>query len=82
MCFGGTLGFLMDNTIGSDTGFAVFSERGKFQAWKYALGMMSTGAYMRYTLTVLLDLFISLIIFKPCSSALQTCHTSDVGIKH
>lgn len=65
MCFGGTLGFLMDNTIGSDTGFRLTCERGRLVAWKYALGMMSSPAYLRYTLTVLLDLFISLIMFKP-----------------
>lgn len=65
MCFGGTLGFLMDNTMGSDAGFALACERGKLTAWKYALGMMGTPAYIRYTLTVLLDLFVSLILFKP-----------------
>lgn len=65
MVFGGTLGFLMDNTIGSDEGYRIVCEEGKMKAWKYALGLMTSGTYLRYTLTVLLDVFISLIIFKP-----------------
>lgn len=65
MVFGGTLGFLMDNALGSDEGFKLGVEVGPFRAWRYALGLMTTGAYMRYTLTVLLDMFVSLIIFKP-----------------
>lgn len=63
--FGGTLGFLMDNTIGSDKGFQILNEQGPLQAWKYALGLLMTGAYLRYVLTVLLDTFITLILFKP-----------------
>lgn len=79
MVFGGTLGFLMDNTLGSDNGFRLLREQGALAGWKYALGQMATGAYLRYTLTVLLDMFVSLILFKPLFGQLQTfpylrCH--------
>lgn len=65
LCFGGTLGFLSDNFFGSDFGFALLREEGAGAAWRHALGQLATASYLRYVLTVLLDVFITLILFKP-----------------
>lgn len=69
--FGGTLGFLMDNAIGSDVGFGKIKEKGIMESWKYALSTLPTSAYSRYLITVLFDLFISMIIFKPAYNFLK-----------
>lgn len=72
MTYGGTLGFLMDNALASDSGWALCRTQSPLSAWKYALGAMATGRYIRYGVTVLLDLFISLILFKPLYSSINS----------
>ena len=65
LIFGGTLGFVMDNSIGSDTGWMLWNEKSPLSSWKYGLGKLISASYIRFAVTVLLDVFISLIIFKP-----------------
>ena len=65
MVFGGTVGFLMDNAMGSDAGWKLWSTAGRTKAWKYALGCLSTDRYIRYAITVLFDMFLTLILFRP-----------------
>lgn len=70
MGFGGTLGFLMDISVGSDVGFRKLQEDGLMKSWKYALSSLVTSSYARYILTVLFDLFVSMILFKPAFQTL------------
>ena len=73
MLLGGSIGYLADIGLGSDTGLRVFQEEGKragwkymFRAgWKYMFGKVATGSFIRYQLTILFDTFVSLILFKP-----------------
>lgn len=60
---GGTLGFLADQGLGTDQGLRVFKEQGMFAGMDYIFGSLYSGKYMRYGITVLLDMFISVMIF-------------------
>lgn len=65
MLFGNTVGFLFDNSIGSDDGWKLIKTENFINSWKYSTGSLVTSKYIRYLLTVLLDLFISIILFTP-----------------
>lgn len=64
MVLGGTIGFLLDNALGSEEGFAKSSEsigRGA----RHAFHSMASGKYGRYIVTILFDMFFTVILFKP-----------------
>ena len=56
--FGPILGFLLDIGIGTDNGLTLFKEN-LFKWFKYVLSNLVSGKFLRFILTVLLDLFIS-----------------------
>lgn len=58
MCFGGTLKFLVDGAIGMKNACAL-------RSYKHALGTIVTSKYIRYALTVILNIFVSMMLFKP-----------------
>jgi hypothetical protein len=64
MLCGGTFGFIMDNAMGSEVGFDMW-KRNPSDAMKYGLGTLTTGMYIRYIVTILFDMFISMIVYKP-----------------
>lgn len=64
MFYGGTVGFLADISLGSDSGLRELKEN--FGGGiGFTFGNMATGRYVRYLLTVIFDTFVSLILFKP-----------------
>ena len=64
MFYGGTVGFLADISLGSDSGLRELKEN--FAGGiGFTFGNMATGRYVRYLLTVIFDTFVSLILFKP-----------------
>jgi len=56
--FGPILGFLLDIGVGTDNGLILFKEN-IFTWFKYILSNLVSGKFLRFILTVLLDLFIS-----------------------
>ena len=56
--FGPVVGYLLDIGIGTDTGLSQF-KNSKFNWFKYILESLISGKFLRYVVTVLLDLFIS-----------------------
>jgi len=50
------VGYLLDQAIGSDAGFANI---GKWKGFTYAMSQLIAGDFFRYLITILLDLFIS-----------------------
>jgi hypothetical protein len=61
---GGTLGFIGDIMIGSDKGQRIMSNKGIGEATRYSISSLASGKFMRFQVTVLLDIFISLLIFS------------------
>jgi uncharacterized membrane protein len=63
MTLGGTFGFVLDNMVGSDEGFReyLWSPQG---GMKYAVGALATARYGRYLLTIVFDMFFTVILFK------------------
>ena len=63
MALGGTFGFLMDNMVGCDEGFReyLWSPQG---GMKYALGALASRRYARYLLTVMFNMFFTVILFR------------------
>ena len=62
MTLGGTFGFILDNQIGSDEGFREYLWSPQ-SGMKYALGALATARYCRYLLTILFDMFFTVILF-------------------
>ena len=60
---GGTFGFVLDNMVGADEGFReyLWSAPG---GMKYAVGALATARYGRYLLTIVFDMFFTVILFK------------------
>ena len=56
--FGPVVGYLLDIGIGTDIGLSQF-KNSKFNWFKYILESLISGKFLRYVVTVLLDLFIS-----------------------
>ena len=65
MTLGGSLGFLADNILGSEEGYTTFENKGWGSAVEYAFGKLASGNFSRYGITVLMDMFVSLILFEP-----------------
>ena len=64
MTLGGTIGFLLDSCIGSEEGYAKTKESlGK--GVRHAFSSMGGPQYGRYIVTVLFDMFFTVILFKP-----------------
>ena len=63
MTLGGTWGFVLDNMLGTDEGFReyLWSSRG---GMAYAMGQLASERYSRYIVTLLLDMFFTVILFK------------------
>ena len=78
LLFGGTVGYIADNYFGTKVGQSLYAlgkapgedykeygSTGKQIAFKYALGKLASTNYLRYIITVLMDTFISGILFYP-----------------
>jgi hypothetical protein len=65
MLCGNTYGFVLDNALGSDEGFELWKKRSMFAATKYGLGALASDMYLRYIVTVLFDMFLTMILYKP-----------------
>tara|TARA_B100000427_G_C15481610_1_gene583282 strand:+ start:269 stop:1375 length:1107 start_codon:yes stop_codon:yes gene_type:complete len=63
MVLGGTIGFIFDILLGSDNGWRI-TKHNKADGINYAFGTLATPKFQRYLVTLLLDIFISLIIFS------------------
>jgi hypothetical protein len=64
MLCGGTYGFIMDNALGSEDGYRTWKTNVS-KAMQYGLGTLGSGRYARYFITVMFDMFVSMIIYKP-----------------
>ena len=63
MTLGGTFGFVLDNQIGSDEGFREYLWSPTV-GMKYALGCLASARYVRFCITLLFDMFFTVILFK------------------
>ena len=64
MVLGGTVGFLLDNMIGSEDGYR--ATQSSFGAGAlFAFRRLASGAFARYSITVFFDVFVTVILFKP-----------------
>lgn len=73
MMMNGTVGFLLDNAMGQDTAFAIWQEEGVGPAMQYAfaqLDVTSSPKFIRYVVSILFDIFITVILFKPLYGSL------------
>ena len=63
MTIGGTWGFMLDMMLGTDEGFREYlwsAPRGM----AYAFGSLATARYLRFIVTILFDMFFTVILFK------------------
>ena len=63
MTLGGTFGFILDNQMGSDEGFRECLWN-PGDGMKYALGALASARYGRYLITIIFDMFFTVILFK------------------
>ena len=63
MTLGGTWGFVLDNMIGTDEGFREYLWS-PLSGMTYAMGQLRSERYARYIITILLDMFFTVILFK------------------
>ena len=63
MVLGGTWGFVLDNMFGTDEGYReyLWSPQG---GMRYAMGLLRSDRYGRYIVTILFDMFFTVILFK------------------
>ena len=63
LTLGGTWGFVLDNMLGTDEGFReyLWSPSG---GMRYAMGTLATPRYGRFLVTILFDMFFTVILFK------------------
>lgn len=64
MCFAGTLKFMVYHAVGTERAAGLWN-RSPRRAWKHALGMMTTETFVLHTLSTLLNIFLSAMLFKP-----------------
>ena len=69
MTLGGTWGFVLDNIFGSDEGFREYLWSPQRGMW-YAMGCLLTERFYRYIVTILFDMFFTVILFKHLYSKL------------
>ena len=67
---GNTVGFLMDNAIGTNQGLKIFQEEGFTSGIKNMFSSLASGKYLRYIVTVLLDVFVALLLLDTTYKAL------------
>ena len=72
LLLGGTFGFLFDNSLGTDIGLKTYQNDGLSNGFNYTMGNLATSKYGRYIVTMLIDMFVSLILFKPLYEFLST----------
>jgi len=60
---GNTWGFVLDNMLGSDEGFREYLWN-TWEGMKYGLGSLYTTKFIRYIITLLFDMFFTVILFK------------------
>ena len=72
---GGTWGFILDNMLGSDEGFReyLWSPMG---GMRYAMGLLRSERYGRYVVTLLFDMYFTVILFKLLFS--KVCHLQSM----
>jgi len=63
MCLGGTWGFVLDNLLGSDEGFREYLWAPQ-DGMKYALASLGTARFGRYLITIVFDMFFTVILFR------------------
>jgi len=63
MLLGGTWGFVLDNMLGSDEGFREY-RWSPWEGMKYGIGSLATSRYGRYLITIIFDMFFTVILFK------------------
>lgn len=67
---GNTVGFLLDNAMGTNQGLKKFQEEGFTSGVKNMFASLSSGKYLRYIVTVLLDIFVALLLLDTTYKAL------------
>jgi hypothetical protein len=63
MLLGNTFGFVLDNAMGSDEGFREYRWN-SMDGMKYGIGSLGTSRYARYLITIVFDMFFTVIFFK------------------
>ena len=63
MVLGGTWGFVLDCMFGSDEGFREYLWA-PTEGLRYAFGSLSTARFARYLVTIIFDMFFTVILFK------------------
>jgi len=69
MTLGGTWGFILDNMLGTDEGFREYLWSTS-TGMRYAMGALATQRFGRYIVTILFDMFFTVILFKQLYSKL------------
>lgn len=67
---GNTVGFLMDNAMGTNQGLEKFQDEGFTSGIKNMFASLASGKYLRYIVTVLLDVFVALLLLHTTYNAL------------
>ena len=63
MTLGGTFGYLLDNMLGTDEGLREYLWRPQ-DGMRFALGRLASDRFGRYIVTILFDMFFTVILFK------------------
>lgn len=63
LVLGNVFGFLMDNSMGTDTAVREW-QKGYRNGFKYTMGSMYSKSFARFIVTVVLDMFVSVILLK------------------
>jgi hypothetical protein len=63
MTLGGTFGYILDNMLGTDEGLREYLWRPQ-DGMKFALGRLASDRFGRYIVTILFDMFFTVILFK------------------
>ena len=63
MVLGGTWGFVLDGLFGTDEGFREYLWE-PIDGMRYALGSLGTWRYARYMITIIFDMFFTVILFQ------------------
>ena len=69
MTLGGTWGFVLDNMLGTDEGFREYLWS-PISGMMYGMGCLYTQRFGRYVVTILFDMFFTVILFKQLYSRL------------
>ena len=64
LLFGGTVGFVLDNFMGTDEGWMLLKTKSIGSAWDHAMSTLITQKFGRFLLTVVFDAMITVILYK------------------